>query len=166
MRGIWLVAAMIVTAGCVGPGLPVPIRGTVEPLVGEWVGDYSSKETGRSGSIVFTLAAGTDTARGDVMMVPANIEMPMPTTDPDPTHRHPQFLKISFVRCEGNDVTGWLDPYPDPDTGERVSTTFEGTIKGDKLQGTYTSYLEGSNRRRVGTWTVSRKAKPAPATNR
>ena len=80
--------------------------------VGEWVGEYSSAETGRVGSIVFTLAAGRDTAAGDVMMVPANIE---------------------------------------------PATTFDGLIKGNKLEGTFVSYLELSGKRRTGKWIVNRK---------
>jgi hypothetical protein len=128
-------------------------------LVGRWVGEYSSTETGRSGSITFTLEAGRDTAAGDVLMVPANIEIPPANvrTD-DPNYRSPRVIRISFVRCEGNEVTGWLEPYPDPDTGEKTATTFEGLIKGDKLEGKFTSYLELSGRRRSGNWTVTRRA--------
>lgn len=153
---------LLAGVACVGPGLPVPVRGSVEPLVGEWVGEYSSRKTGRSGSIVFTLEAGKDTAKGDVLMVPANIELPPPVlkTD-DPNYRNPRVLKISFVRCEGSEVTGWLDPYLDPDTGEKTATTFDGLIKGDRLEGTFASYLELSGRRRVGKWIVTRKPVPA-----
>ncbi|MGE0439293.1 MAG: hypothetical protein AB7L66_02445 [Gemmatimonadales bacterium] len=139
---------------------PVPVRGSVEPLVGEWAGEYVSKETGRTGSIVFTLEAGADTARGDVLMIPQNPEYPptsVPRTD-DPVVRAPRVLKISFVRCEGAEVTGWLDPYPDPDTGEKTTTTFEGVIRGNKLEGTFVSFLEMSGKRRSGTWSVTRKA--------
>ncbi len=151
-------AALMAAIGCVGPGTPVPVRGSVEPLVGRWVGEYSSNESGRSGSIVFTLEAGRDTATGDVLMVPANIDVPPATVRTnDPNDRSPRVIRISFVRYEGNEVTGWLEPYPDPDTGERTSTTFEGLIKGDRLEGQFTSYLELSGRRRVGKWTVSRK---------
>ncbi len=42
----------------------------------------------------------------------------------------PRVIKISFVRCEGKEVTGWLEPYPDPETGETTSTTFEGVLEG------------------------------------
>ena len=109
---------------------------------------------------MFTLAPGRDTATGDVMMVPANIE-PATTTPrkDDPLLRTPRILKISFVRCEGTEVTGWLDPYPDPDTGEKTSTTFDGIIKGNKLKGTFVSYLELSGKRRIGKWVMTRKKK-------
>jgi len=155
--------ALAALTACSAPQSPVPVRGKVDPLVGEWTGEYTSRETGRSGSIVFTLVAGKDTATGDVLMVPNNQESPpaAPRAD-DATRRSPRLLKISFVHCEGNEVTGWLDPYPDPDTGEKTATTFEGTIKGDKLQGRFISYLELSGVRRVGTWVVTRKKSPTP----
>lgn len=157
-RGWWAAGLAIAVAGCGVPGTPVPVRGNVNVLVGEWVGEYISGETGRNGSIVFTLAAGKDTALGDVLMVPANIEMPTaPVRTDDPVQRTPRVIKISFVRCEGKEITGWLEPYPDPDTGEKTSTTFEGILAGDKLEGKFVSYLELSGRRRVGTWAVSRK---------
>ncbi len=157
-RIVGVSGALILVAACVGPGMPVPVRGSIEPLVGEWIGEYSSTETGRSGSIVFTLEAGKDTAKGDVLMVPANIALPPAAirTD-DPNYRSPRVIRISFVRCEGNDVTGWLEPYPDPDTGEKASTTFDGRIKGDRLEGQFVSYLEISGQRRVGKWVVTRK---------
>lgn len=163
MAGKYGWTAALLVAACGAPGSPVPVRGNVEQLVGEWVGEYTSTETGRSGSIVFTLAAGRDTAVGDVLMVPANIEMPTaPIRTDDPVQRTPRVIKISFVRCEGNEVTGWLEPYPDPDTGEKTSTTFEGVVKGDRLQGKFVSYLELSGRRRLGTWVVNRKKVATP----
>lgn len=158
VRMAGLMAVSLALAGCVGPSIPVPVRGTIEPLVGEWVGEYTSHELGRSGSIVFTLAAGRDTAFGDVLMIPANIELPQAAVrSGDPSARAPRILKISFVRCEGSQVTGWLDPYPDPDTGEKTSTTFDGMIKGDRLEGTFIAYAEISGTRRSGKWVVQRK---------
>ncbi len=154
----WWFPVLMAALGCQAPGMPIPVRGSIDPLVGDWAGEYVSPETGRTGSIVFSLVAGRDTASGDVLMIPSNPDFP-PTVarSDDPQQRAPRVLKISFVRCEGNEVSGWLDPYPDPDTGEKTSTTFEGVIKGDKLEGRFVSYLELSGKRRTGTWTVSRK---------
>src|SRR6266567_2177794 len=42
----------------------------LNPLVGEWRGDYSSAETGSSGTIAFTLRAGEASASGNVVMIP------------------------------------------------------------------------------------------------
>src|SRR5213083_915249 len=52
----------------------VPVVGTatdVSSLAGEWAGDYSSAESGRSGSISFTLRSAGDSAFGDVVMIPS-----------------------------------------------------------------------------------------------
>ena len=48
MRIIELAGVALLLVGCSAPSTPVPVRGSVEPLVGEWVGDYQSQETGRS----------------------------------------------------------------------------------------------------------------------
>jgi len=46
----------------------------LNPLVGEWRGDYSNPETGRSGTIAFTLRAGESSASGKVVMIPGKAD--------------------------------------------------------------------------------------------
>jgi hypothetical protein len=150
--------AALVMAACVVPATPIPVRGNLEPLAGEWSGYDSSAETARQGSIVFTLKAGTDTASGDVLMIPNREELgPSAPTRIDPPGPGPRVIRINFVRCEGNEVTGWMNPYPDPDTGEATYTTFTGIIKGNRLEGTYVAYGESSGRQSTGKWSVKRK---------
>lgn len=152
-----LALAAGLVAGCAGPQTPIPVRGDVEPLVGRWEGEYSSRETGRVGSIVFTLRPGRDTATGDVLMIPSEAQVPSPLPrETETMRRHAQVLHVSFVRCEGQSVTGWIEPYPDPDTGERVYTTFDGVLRADRIEGTFTSELQLSGRRTAGTWKVKR----------
>ena len=149
----------LVAAACVAASTPVPVRGNLTPLVGEWSGYYTSVETGRQGSIEFTLKAGTDTASGDVLMIPNREDLgpSAPNRFEDPTAPRPRLLQINFVRCEGSEVTGWMNPYPDPDTGEQTYTTFTGIIHGGRLEGTYVAYVETSGRRLTGKWSVKRK---------
>ena len=129
---------------CASHPTPVHVVGSPSELTilaGTWEGEYGSAETGRSGSISFTLKAGTDTAFGDVVMVPralapspndARSAVPsFPTT--------PQVLPIAFVRIASHEVSGTLDPYKSPDCGCTLSTLFRGTIKGDRLEGTFTT---------------------------
>src|SRR4029077_19697726 len=55
-------------AACGASRSPVPVVGAatdVSSLTGEWAGEYSSVESGRSGSITFTLRSAGDTAFGD-----------------------------------------------------------------------------------------------------
>jgi len=154
-----LTAAMV--AGCSHLALtPVPVQGTVQVLVGEWSGDYSSPQSGRKGTIMFHLHTGQDTASGEVVMLPWQSEprATAPERVDEPWWRAPatQVLSISFVRCEGNEVSGWLDPYPDPESGDHTYTTFTGIISGDELRGTYVSWVEKTGRRTEGTWSARR----------
>src|SRR6266568_4710460 len=121
-------------AACGASRSPVPVVGAatdVSALAGEWVGDYSSVESGRSGSITFTLRSATDSAFGDVIM-------------------------IRCVRVEQGRVSGTLDPYADPRTGERLLTTFRGELKGNTIAGTYTTRLPSGDTQ-TGRWSVQRR---------
>ena len=144
---------------------PVPLVGAssdVSALAGEWAGDYSSAESGRSGSINFTLKAATDSAFGDVIMVPAGLGRPlqpwrggenMTGAAQSPT---PSVLTIRFVRVEQGHVSGTLDPYADPQTGARLLTTFSGELKGNTIAGTYTTGLQSGDTQ-TGRWSVQRR---------
>jgi hypothetical protein len=145
---------------CTWQGTPVPIVGPTESLEGQWDGAYFSQQTGRTGSILFRLNAGTDSAFGDVVMVPAQEEEIKPPVDllvPQAKYRNPRLLRISFVQCEPGRVSGRLDPYLDPETGERVVTTFEGRQRGDTFEGTFSSLYPGSGRRVTGEWSAKRE---------
>ena len=97
----------------------------ISALTGEWAGDYSSTESGRSGSITFTLRAAGDSAFGDVIMIPAAWGRPlMPYRQqiagggqaPETT-----VLTIRFVRVQQGYASGTLDPYADPQTARACS---------------------------------------------
>jgi hypothetical protein len=159
--------ALLLVTACTAPGTVVPVIGDAGALVGEWRGSYSSDETGRSGSIVFTLAAGTDSAFGDVVMVPATEDLaPAGRAGMENPHLHrlPRVLTISFVQCGDGEVTGRLDVYQDPDTHERVSTNFTGHLEGNTLKGSFVSLFETSGHRAGGKWEVSRKTSTVPPT--
>ena len=149
---------------CGASRTPVPLVGTsgdVSSLSGEWAGDYSSAESGRSGSISFTLRAATDSAFGDVLMIPAGLGRPlMPWRGENMTGAAqvpaPTVLTIRFVRVEQGHVSGTLDPYADPRTGARLLTTFSGELKGNTISGTYTTRLPSGDTQ-TGRWTVQRR---------
>jgi len=127
-------------------------------LTGQWLGEYSSAETGRSGSIVFTLRAGSDTATGDVVMTPRlqglGPTSPNGQASPPPA---PQAIEIRFVRVSGGQVSGALAPYTDPSCNCPLHTTFVGKLVGDTLSGTYASRHENSQDSQSGRWRVVRK---------
>jgi len=151
-------------AACAANQPPVPVVGSaadIAALTGEWVGEYSSAASGRSGSISFTLRAAGDSAFGDVVMIPAGWGRPLAPwrneTAATPTPRvQPEVLTINFVRVEGCCVSGTLVPYADPETGARLVTAFTGQLRGNTIEGTYTTRLP-SGETQTGRWTVQRK---------
>ncbi|HET7789443.1 MAG TPA: hypothetical protein VFK78_01460, partial [Gemmatimonadales bacterium] len=133
------IALATAAIACRGPATPVPVVGRqadISRLTGEWLGSYSSVESGRSGSIVFELTAGSDTAQGDVMMGPAGWNGPVPRGRPINRAQLPpatQVLTINFVRISGGQVSGALASYTDPSCDCQVHTTFVGTLAADTL---------------------------------
>jgi hypothetical protein len=158
-----LLCALTLNA-CGASRTPVPVVGTfsdISTLAGEWVGDYSSAESGRSGSISFSLRAATDSAFGDVVMIPAGLGRPlMPWRGENMTGaaQTPMstILTIRFVRVEAGHVSGTLEPYADPQTGTRLITTFSGEVKGNTIAGTYTTRLPSGDTQ-TGRWSVQRR---------
>lgn len=133
------------------------------PLVGRWSGDYDSPQTGRTGRITFSLQPGEMSAYGDIVMIPRT-----PTRSAVPLNRQlvgadgsgtgREVLTIHFVRKEGNQVVGMLDPYVDPDCRCRVTTAFQGTFRDARtIEGTFTTLTRDANGiRSVGSWKVTR----------
>jgi hypothetical protein len=135
----------------------------LNPLVGEWRGDYSSTETGRNGTIAFTLRAAELAASGNVVMLPradSSFEANHAPVDPSiPNAR--EVLTIHFVRKEGNNVVGTLDPYRDPECACQVTTTFQGAFRDrSTIEGIYTTTAVTPGARVTsGKWKVTRVKK-------
>ena len=155
-----VIAAAVIGTGCgVWHGSPVPVAGEIAGLQGSWEGAYSSVETGRSGTITFALQSGTDSATGDVVMTPAQVQDVRGPDAPQiagPRVQLPQALRIMFVRAEGQRISGRLDVYQDPRTGERLLTTFEGRLYRNEFKGTYTTRTEATGHLSTGEWSVKR----------
>ena len=161
-----LMLVLLIASACSWRRTPVPVlseSGSVTALVGDWDGEYSSNQTGRSGSITFQLANEKDTAYGDVIMIPRSQAVQVPTHDPSqisgtrpPIATEP--LTIRFVRMEGDIVSGTLSPYNDPECGCRVITTFTGKLTSpNTIEGKYTT--RGASLGHVpaeGRWKVTR----------
>ncbi|HEU4630475.1 MAG TPA: hypothetical protein VFS08_12065 [Gemmatimonadaceae bacterium] len=163
-----LTLATVVAAGCSYRSPPVPVTGSrtaLDALAGEWTGEYSSGSTGRSGSIHFVLHAASDSAFGEVVMVPAGATAPLvrapdagriaadPTARPTPT----EVLTIRFVRAEGDRIAGSLDPYRAPDCQCILTTTFTGQQRGDTITGTFVTTGDPTRERQTGRWQVTRR---------
>lgn len=157
---IGILAAAALAASCRARPTPVPVAASdadLGRLAGEWTGSYEGDATGRSGSIVFRIRAGSDTAFGDVVMVPRPVNVA--GADRAATARRadtPRTLTIRFVRISGDSVRGRLDPYPDPESGEMVVTTFTGWLRDVKtFAGTFVTTASDGGRQ-GGRWKVTR----------
>ncbi len=166
MRKWVAVASVSMTiGGACGYNPPiVPLSGNdpdVSHLIGEWVGEYESAETGRLGSIVFTLPAEADTAFGEVVMVPEETGLPIRRyhgpIDPPTERASAEVLTIRFVRIADHHVSGALDPYRDPACGCTLLTTFEGEHQDNRIEGTFVSRHRESGKTSVGGWWVRRR---------
>ncbi|HEX6747112.1 MAG TPA: hypothetical protein VF092_07415 [Longimicrobium sp.] len=169
MKGLrWTLGAALATlAACAStpePRVPVSISpADLSRLGGEWTGEYTSPATGRSGSVVFHLTATVDSAHGDVMMVPRGTNAPLRRAAWDgqpqqqPQAPQPQELTIRFVRFEGDRVSGTMDPYTDPDCNCPVFTRFEGTVRGNRIEGTFTTRGSTTGEPVTGTWHAERR---------
>jgi hypothetical protein len=166
------VAAAALAAGCAARPIAIPVIGPlpeVNALVGDWSGEYSSGETGRSGNIAFSLGSGDDAAIGSIVMMPrpSNDAVPFSANTDRPVVRTgmPQdagdLLTIRFVRMEGNQLIGTLDPYRDPEDGCKVTTMFRGEFKNaDTIEGTFTTVgTEVGHTPSSGKWRVTRLIK-------
>jgi hypothetical protein len=164
MRAVF-VGALLVGAACALNPAPVPVAGAntdIDALVGEWTGEYRSVETGRSGSILFVLEAGRDTAHGDVVMVARETGMTHDDAMRVATTRRTanQVLTIRFVRVTGTTITGTIDPYPSPDCSCQLITVFRGELRGDRIEGSFrTHHSEHETVAQQGTWWATRSKK-------
>jgi hypothetical protein len=160
---VLLFAVLTFASGCAVVHPPVAVVGAAADLAalqGAWEGAYVSPDTRRSGSIFFDLTAGADSAAGEVVMVPADFGQPVrPAIPGQPPTSRPQMevLTIRFVRAGPGRVSGTLDPYTDPACGCTLVTTFEGTVHGDVIEGTFTSRSLEHRHVQEGTWSVERR---------
>jgi len=169
-----IVLALVLTtlgAACssnqpIAPSVPVEAskKSDLTALVGKWVGEYSSKANGRTGSIVFEFKSGGETAHGDVLMWPVGSKAPMQgdangQLSDQQLKTMPQVLNIDFVGSSDGKITGKMVPYTDPDCQCDVETSFNGTVKGDVMSGTYV--IERLDQHQgtpaTGVWKVTRQ---------
>lgn len=150
------------TYSCATSPPAVPVRASpvdLTLLAGRWNGEYTVLG-GREGRIAFELEAGTDTARGEVLMFPdpggpTGPERGEPYGDPS-GYEAPTPIPIRFVRTERGRVEGELEPYRDPGLGGLLQTTFRGTWTGDVIDGTFRSRDGRGRVLREGWWRAVR----------
>ncbi len=127
---------------CGGSQKDVEVKGKdteTAKLAGDWEGDYKGNESGRTGTVKFSLQLGRHTADGEVFM---GGETP---------------LKIQFIEVEGGKIQGTIAPYTDPNCSCEVETSFLGTVAGDAISGMFSTKIGATGQIQTGTWQVTRK---------
>ena len=156
-----LLGTVLSLAGCRYTPTPVVLLaspGDVISLAGSWEGTYLGRESGRTGSITFTIEAGKDTAYGDVLMeAPPQyqfIAADVASGEHGFHSRAPEVLRITWVGLHRGYVEGALEPYIAPDCQCTVKTVFNGSANedGDVIKGEYVT--TGTTLRQTGTWIV------------
>ncbi|MBI4510978.1 MAG: hypothetical protein HY698_15195 [Deltaproteobacteria bacterium] len=148
LRMLFRASLLSLACACATTPTAVPVKGAdteINRLAGDWGGEYEGTDSGRKGSIQFTLAVGRHTAEGQVVMNAASV-----TTDPQP-------LQIKFVQVAEGQVQGKITPYTDPQCECTVETEFLGRVSGDAIDGTFTTRRVGSEITQHGKWSVVRK---------
>jgi len=170
--GCLLVAAAVSCSSSPSPPKSVapeiPTEGetrSLEALVGRWDGEYKNPVNGRKGSIVLEVFSGGKEAHGDILMIPPEAKVKIPS--PEETIRTmPQVLEINFIQAAGGQISGTVGPYEDPDSRCRAHSVFTGAMQGDTINGTFrTECLTSSGEPdssipfTSGTWLVTRTKK-------
>jgi hypothetical protein len=174
MRGLMTLAVTAaLVAGCATN--PAPVRLVADPegekaLDGVWAGDYNTA-AGRAGSITFMLVMHEGVceicgmtglhAHGDVLMIPRGMHDALRPVDGEyqspETGLDPQVLQFEMVHVTGNHISGTIEPYRDPETGHPFSSSFEGTIAGERMSGEFIIINGKTGERDIGTWEAARK---------
>lgn len=161
-KQLTLLVAAGLAASCSSRPASVPVLGDpqdISALSGEWNGTYKTT-TGRvrTGHLFFNLRPAKDTAIGYVVMTypvePVTID---PYTYAAPAVQTEQ-LSIAFVRAVGGRISGQIEPYKDPWCGCLLRTTFVGRLRGDRIEGTFTSRHLDTTLTTSGEWRASRQA--------
>jgi len=134
--------ACTLATGCAASAKQVEVKGGNDDLIkfaGDWEGQFEGIDTGRTGTIKLSFQVGRHTADGEVTLAGSTP------------------LKISFIEVDGGQISGRVDPYTDPSCNCEVTTEFLGFVKGDVVDGTFTSEMIRDGKQLRGNWSMARK---------
>ena len=137
MKHLVLIAALLAAACATEPASYAPSivasQSDEVEFAGLWRGSLDAVDDRLDGMLEFRLAPGE------------------PFLTQHPFHKH----KILWVRLHGNEMTGALETYYDPERKSDVYMTFDGTLLGGVLNG---RIRERVHRRWIdaGTWSAQR----------
>ena len=164
IRSLPTAALLLALVACARPPAVVTLEGepaAIGTLAGQWQGEYWGAESGRSGTIDFSVSGSRDSVSGEVRMVDP-VGRQLQSVDPSGLHRthvrSEQSLAIQFVRVSETGVSGRMEPYVAPDCQCSVSTSFVGVVRGDSIVGTFVTEFPGGGLDE-GHWRVVRAKK-------
>lgn len=170
MRIEWMAAATIaalVVGGC-GAYMPPPVQVVGEPanlqqLAGSWHGTFRNTQLRRKGQIDFQMNATSDSAFGEVRLYTDNPNQPVWSVRPQPgtaanSAAPPPWLRIRFVRVENGYVSGEMEPMFEPSCQCYVTSKFLGRVRGDLIEGSFTSRSPDGRFESSGNWRAERTA--------
>jgi hypothetical protein len=135
----------------------------IAQLSGSWKGKYVSTVTQRSGTITLDLSKETNKAVGQVFLT-SFVTTKKTSSSNGSTNNStvvtPQIkpLPVEFIAVKNGTVNGSVTPYADPRFGGKtVFTSFEGTLSGNKMEGTFTSRIGQNGNSYNGSWWAVRK---------
>ena len=146
VRALFLTAILSLAGACASSN-SVHVKGETNDVValsGDWEGQYQGIESGRAGTIEFSLGVGRHSADGQVLMYP------------DGSWKEPTPLRITFVQVKHGTISGTIDPYMDPQCACEVQTEFTGTVQDDAIRGSFTTKVVGTKVQQSGNWQVER----------
>jgi hypothetical protein len=162
MRLAVIAMTTLLVGACHYRATPVPMSGdpaSIKALAGTWTGTYRGTESGRSGTITFTIRVDGDSAFGDVLMEAPGVTAFQPADDPVLHRAHvsnPRLLGVRFVDIQAGQVEGALEPYLAPDCDCTVQTRFRGRVIADTVRGTFVT--RGTMLTpQTGVWAVTRQ---------
>jgi hypothetical protein len=144
----------------------------VEKLAGKWEGEYTSSITQRSGAVIFDL---TKTSSGHALGRITKTEYVTSTTKEKRGATHKSIgpkhktvpvtktskqetpLSIDFMGLEGDKISGEVTPHYDPKFNATVFTTYEATLKDNRMEGTFTTRIGQNGNSYTGSWWTIRK---------
>ncbi|HEY7370411.1 MAG TPA: hypothetical protein VIA29_11020 [Thermoanaerobaculia bacterium] len=138
------------------PGFPLEAdEASLKMLDGRWEGEYYNVTQKRGGTIVFEFSGARATGNGDVMLIPKGmseaVKPSRPPTEAETLAQMPRITSIQFVKAEGGNLSGKMDPFIDPECNCEVMATFYGKVTGDLIEGNFRTSAPGE-----GTWKAKR----------
>jgi hypothetical protein len=140
--------ALLTSAACATNMKQIPVdadRDTRVGLAGSWEGVLEGPTEDDKGRLAFDLTTGRHTAVGAMKVY---------------TDDGVRIVPIERVKVEDGVFTGKVAPYQSKSCNCTVNTEFRGLVKGDVINGTFTSTLvkDGKESKRAGDWSLYRES--------